>query len=1144
MTHAPHPAREFHVSRRARDRYGFDQALFSLTGNVIFADFRAARDFAHRMNEGRDIANRPDRAVSAGQLNAMGLVDELTHLMVARYRERTNPQLLANALAHLSDEIGPQAVDEVLIAFVSDFPPLAVYRGEMSPEAWLAGTTDSDAHREIALEELMLLWLANRNPAFSPFRELFDDSDLKVRTAYLDGMESLRRFLAGQPEVQGTRGGLLELLEAPMRAAPDSLEAQLEFIRGAWSVVLGRDLDRVLSSLDLLAEEHRPFFGHGPGPVEAPSLDILEEDDREAYSEDREWMPRLVLIAKNAFVWLEQLSQRHGRLIDTLDAIPDEELDRLRSWGITGLWLIGIWERSRASARIKQRMGDVDAVASAYSLLDYRIADDLGGEAAFDQLKGRAWRRGIRMATDMVPNHVGIDSRWVVQHPDWFVSLDQAPFPTYSFNGPDLSDDERVGVFIEDHYWDRSDAAVVFKRVDRWTGTENFIYHGNDGTSMPWNDTAQLNFCRADVREAVIQTILHVARQSPVIRFDAAMTLVKKHFHRLWFPAPGTGGDIPSRAGHGMTRTEFDAAMPEEFWREVVDRVAQEAPDTLLLAEAFWLLEGYFVRSLGMHRVYNSAFMNMFRDEMNAEYRHLIRSTLEFDPRILKRYVNFMSNPDERTAIDQFGKDDKYFGVATMMATLPGLPMFGHGQIEGLAEKYGMEFRRPRWNEAIDHDLVRRHERQLFGLLLRRHAFAEVDRFQLYDLVGDDGGVDENVIAYSNGAGDDRSLVLFHNRYSETSGWIRMSVPIQTVPGGDGSSMRSTTVSDALEVPYDEDAYVVLPDVATGLEFLRSCVELHDRGLFVQLRAYSLHVFLSPRVVRDDEGGRYRRLLESLEGRGVASVDRAVAELDLADVLGPFDRLVDAELLAALLDLEETDVDGDGRMGIFEDVEVRAGDLLEAMADRGETLPTGVTAAAIRGDLERILSPDLGPELTSRWSESQVNRVSAIGFGLLRRLSDAVSPASGLESSGDLMDDWFLVDHLRQSWRRMGLGAAEVDREALAVRAMVRCQGWWRDLADEGSELAPFVERLLADPDVAALLGINRYEDVDWFVAEGWDDLLNAMVLASAMDETTAEEAAAAALALERLAGAEKASGYRVDRLLLSLEESAEPEKP
>ena len=53
-----------------------------------------------------------------------------------------------------------------------------------------------------------------------------------------------------------------------------------------------------------------------------------------------------------------------------------------------------------------------------------------------------------------------------------------------------------------------------------------------------------------------------------------------------------------------------DEAVPKEFWREVVDRVAREVPDTLLLAEAFWMLEGYFVRTLGMHRVYNSAFMN------------------------------------------------------------------------------------------------------------------------------------------------------------------------------------------------------------------------------------------------------------------------------------------------------------------------------------------------------------------------------------------------------------------------------------------------------------------------------------------------------------------------------------------------------
>ena len=42
---------EFHISREARDRYDFDETLFALTGNVIFANFHAARVFAKKMND-------------------------------------------------------------------------------------------------------------------------------------------------------------------------------------------------------------------------------------------------------------------------------------------------------------------------------------------------------------------------------------------------------------------------------------------------------------------------------------------------------------------------------------------------------------------------------------------------------------------------------------------------------------------------------------------------------------------------------------------------------------------------------------------------------------------------------------------------------------------------------------------------------------------------------------------------------------------------------------------------------------------------------------------------------------------------------------------------------------------------------------
>jgi hypothetical protein len=515
-------------------------------------------------------------------------------------------------------------------------------------------------------------------------------------------------------------------------------------------------------------------------------------------------------------------------------------------------------------------MGQADAVASAYSLDSYEIAAALGGWESLGNLRSRAWRRGIRLSADMVPNHMGIDSDWVINHPDWFLSLDEPPYPSYTFNSEDLSDDARAAIILEDHYYNHSDAAVVFKRVDRASGETRYIYHGNDGTSFPWNDTAQLDYSRAEVREAIIQTILHVARNFPIIRFDAAMTLAKKHIQRLWFPEPGAGGAIPSRAEHGLSRPELDAKIPDEFWREVVDRVAAEVPETLLLAEAFWLMEGYFVRTLGMHRVYNSAFMHMLRDEDNAKYRQAIKSTLEFDPQILRRYVNFMNNPDEKTAVEQFGSGDKYFGVCILLSTLPGLPMFGHGQIEGYREKYGMEYRRAKWEETPDEGLVRGHEWKIFPLLHRRPLFAGVEHFELYDFFDAGGSVDENVFAYSNflegpqAEPGERGLVIYHNKYADVRGWIKNSTAV--IDKGSGRLIRKS-LGEGLGLPGN--GYAIFKDYVTHLEYIRPIRELLEKGLYLELGAYQCHAFLDWRFVEGDE---WKAINDSLNGAGVESV--------------------------------------------------------------------------------------------------------------------------------------------------------------------------------------------------------------------------------------------------------------------------------
>ncbi len=1147
------PCFEFHIARAARDRYRFDDTLFAFSGNVILANFRAARVLAYKMNSQRDLARFPAQMVRAGQLNAMGLIDELLHYVAAQYRVQRNPPAMAHALDWLNRALGAGAVDAALRRFADDFPNVAVYRHEMDAATFLDGATDGVPHRQILLEELLLLWLANINPAFAPFRELFDDAALRNETAYEPILSELDAFFETQPRFGPDNQNLVELLRAPARASPHSLQGQLEFIRTRWGALIGDYLARLLSSLDFIQEEEKIVLP-GPGDARVPVFTRAAygagEFEYERFSRDLDWMPHLVLIAKSTYVWLDQLAKKYRRAITRLDQIPDEELDALARCGFTGLWLIGIWQRSPASKRIKELCGALNAEASAYSVYDYRVADDLGGDAALEQLKARAWQRGIRLASDLVPNHMGIDSPWVIEHPDWFIASPVSPFPAYTFNGPNLSNDPRVGIYIEDHYFDRTDAAVVFKRVDHWTGDTRYIYHGNDGTSFPWNDTAQLNFLNPAVREAVIQTILRVARQFPILRLDAAMTLAKRHYQRLWFPQPGTGGAIPSRADFALSKQAFDAAMPNEFWREVVDRVAADAPDTLLLAEAFWLMEGYFVRTLGMHRVYNSAFMNMLRDEKNADYRSVIKNTLEFDPDILKRYVNFMNNPDERTAVDQFGKGDKYFGICTLMATLPGLPMFGHGQIEGFAERYGMEFRRARWDERVDEHLVWRHTREIFPLLHRRYLFAGVENFLLYDFFTADGSVCEDVFAYSNRWGDQRALVVYHNKYARAAGWIRTSAAYLDKATG---KLTQKTLGEGLALRDDAEHFAIFRDQVTGLEYIRSSAELWARGLYVELDAYKRHVFLDWREVRDDASHQYARLTAALDGRGVPSLDEARRALRLQPIHQPFRELVSAATFRGWLAARARARRGRAPRADaawFDEIEQKYVAFLRAAKQFGGGAgdESGLAKQA-RRELEALL-------LGARPTRSAISAQPAAIRYLRAHLADDVAwgtmfawvfvhALGGVRGEGDVvrqsrawLDEWMLDKIIARALQDLGASEAQAQRAVAAIQVMTTQQRW-QERRPRRARAA--LEAWFGDSETAQFLGVNRYNDIVWFNQEAFESLVGWMFAVAFVSVAADARRTPARIAREIAAGydvvkalrkAERKSGYQVERLL------------
>lgn len=1112
----------FHVRREALSSLG--DLRFGVRGDLIFASVLDAQRMVEALRA-RDASTN----VTAVTVLSLAVLHELAHQALGTLRARG--AFDAELALDRAFSTEPGRLDEALRAFGEVFPPPPVHAGTTTLDAWLASDLEGRSGRGWLAEELLLHGLAAINPAYDPIRPVIADDDLAEIPAYAAVTEAAKtglRAVVASTVGLGTDDGapgdsLFDLLVAPLAAGRD-VQAQLARAFERWGGLLeGRRIDLgwdsfglgqmavegtpldaerlVLAVADASSDEHAFFtrfqtgFAGGKGdeieaaptydeprtsadePLEQREVASLEDpfQEPEKFSEDEDWMPRLVLLAKSTYVWLHQLSKRYGREIRTLDAIPDEELERIGGRGFTGLWLIGLWKRSHASKRIKELTGMRDVIASAYSLDDYVIAPELGGQAALDVLRAKAKRFGLRLAADMVPNHMGLDSAWLRDNPDWFLSTTEPPFPNYRFTGENLAEDQRFSVQLEDGYWDRSDAAVVFQRTDSKTGEPRYVYHGNDGTSVPWNDTAQLDFAKLEVREHVIQVIIGIAKQFPVIRFDAAMVLAKRHIQRLWYPEPGKGGAIPSRSRFAVTKAAFEELVPEEFWREVVDRVAVEAPDTLLLAEAFWLMESYFVRTLGMHRVYNSAFLNMLERERNREFRFMIKQAIEFNPKILERYVNFMNNPDEATAAEAFGTGDKYFGAATLLATMPGLPLFGHGQFEGNREKYGMEFARPRLDEEDDAWVVARHESWIVPLLKRRELFAEAKNFRLFDLRRPDGSIDDDVIAFANRNGRDRALVLFHNHSGHARGFLESCSPFRVADEG----LVTERLAEFLGLSRRPGRFLVFRDRESGLAFVRPVELLWSEGFRVELAPYEARVLTGFEEVEESLATPYGKLYRAIGERGVPSIEDALMSLVSSD-----DSSRSALLLETLFRWPLTRGLSRGELT-----------KLEAPAARAMENAFLRWVDAASTDREARMQ-------AARWVSVVGTLKSQVAHALAQRETLTAEEHALVTSFGGSIDGWVLLAcivaerlarreplvraSVENGWRAsfeklgVGVGEANVVAKLVAVGA---------ELLSHGTLTEGF-EALRDDASLRELLGVHEAVGGQWMKAEALDSLL------------------------------------------------------
>ena len=339
----------------------------------------------------------------------------------------------------------------------------------------------------------------------------------------------------------------------------------------------------------------------------------------------------------------------------TLDDVTDAELDRLSADRFDLVWFLGVWQTGPISRRIAASgswrqeyeravpdLHESDIVASCFSVADYRVNKDFGGDAALARLRERMRKRGLRLILDFVPNHLAPDHAWVKEHPDWFVTGDEEKLAKQPQN---------------------------YKRIG-----DRILAYGRDPYFDGWSDTFQLNYGNEGLQDAMFGELKRIATQCDGVRCDMAMLVLPDVFQRTW--------------GIAM----------KPFWPRVTAAVHKQNPQFTFLAEVYWDLE-WTLQLQGFDYTYDKRLYDRLEHSDARAIRGHLSAGLDFQDHL----VRFLENHDEPRAATAF-QFDKHRAAAVITFYSPGLRFFHQGEREGKTVRIPMQAARgpvEPCNEAI-----------------------------------------------------------------------------------------------------------------------------------------------------------------------------------------------------------------------------------------------------------------------------------------------------------------------------------------------------------------------------------------------------------------------------------------------------------
>ena len=284
--------RDFRISDIVRDDLQLSQPVFKTDENISEL-YREALNISYKYNQTEREKGKSDY-ISAAKLHATAVLHLLYQIVLSACMNAGHADFFMRRQAAISEN---DELRNALKFYSTHFPSPLLDEDKRKNE----GIRREEDSRAFFIHQVMI-----NNPALVEASRPFVYPE---NLQYPSGFSSLASLLSAYIKDESRNGKSLEdediftLLTKPSRIYPNSLTDQIKYIIREWAYLLPKDLIELLQlSISYIKEEEKDRGIPGPpGPM--PVTDYSDElYEYEAFSDDSNWMPRVVMIAKCTLV--------------------------------------------------------------------------------------------------------------------------------------------------------------------------------------------------------------------------------------------------------------------------------------------------------------------------------------------------------------------------------------------------------------------------------------------------------------------------------------------------------------------------------------------------------------------------------------------------------------------------------------------------------------------------------------------------------------------------------------------------------------------------------------------------------------------------------------------------------------------------